>query len=279
MIASLDEYRAAVELKNRIEVVGLHACGDIDATGARVVIPTQRSARIIAIADRQHSVVLGPLDSDVTCARFTRDGRIVIATAAGAVSVWTAEGKLVSTRKIHDDRINDVAIDRTTGMIATASDDAKVKLFAVDGNGAPKVFGDSPVTVHSVAFSHDGRWLAAASQDTVTRIYGVGDGKLLSATHELADLFSVDFSRDDLRVAVAATDGTVVVRGRTDGRLLARYGDGTRGFITATAFAPEAPILATGDDRGTIRLSPIDIDRRTPEALAADQLARHVHNL
>jgi len=82
-------------------------------------------------------------------------------------------------------------------------------------------------------------------------------------------VYSVEFSLDDLRLAVGVSDGTVVIRGRSDGRLLARYGDGSMGFMMSVAFAPSSPILATGDDRGVIRLSPIDVDRRSPEQLAA----------
>ncbi|MBZ0292193.1 MAG: protein kinase, partial [Anaerolineae bacterium] len=111
--------------------------------------------------------------------------------------------------------------------------------------------------VSSVAFSPDGRWLAAGSEDTTVHIWDIGDdtpqtGPVLRHS---ASVTAVAFSPDSQKMALADVDGMIMFyhpgqAWAAAAQQLPMQGSG----VTSLAFQPGGQLLAVGDQNGRIVL-------------------------
>ena len=114
--------------------------------------------------------------------------------------------------------------------------------------------------VTGVAFSHDGKLLAAAYGDGYVRLWSLATrqavGALPADTGRGGGVNAVAFSPDGTLLASADADGTIriwnPVTGQAVGVLLADTGRG--GGVNAVAFSPDGTLLASADADGTIRI-------------------------
>ena len=114
--------------------------------------------------------------------------------------------------------------------------------------------------VTGVAFSADGKLLAAAYGDGYVRLWNLVTGQALGAlpadTGRGGGVNAVAFSPDGTLLASADADGTIriwnPVTGQTVSVLLADTGRG--GGVNAVAFSPDGTLLASADADGTIRI-------------------------
>ena len=74
----------------------------------------------------------------------------------------------------HGADVTAVALDPTDSLVATGSADGTIRVGPVSG-GEPHVLLGQEGTIHSVAFSPDGRWLAASGEAFAIRIWPVPD--------------------------------------------------------------------------------------------------------
>jgi WD40 repeat protein len=101
----------------------------------------------------------------------------------------------------------------------------------------------------SVAFSPDGKLLAAGSANGRVRLWTVG-GRLLHVLDGHRGLiWSLAFAADGKTLATAGEDGTARLWELATGRERARL-TGHRGDVFAVAFAPDGSTLATGGAHG-----------------------------
>jgi WD40 repeat protein len=106
--------------------------------------------------------------------------------------------------------------------------------------------------VNSVAFSHDGRRLASASNDRTVRIWHSKTGALLQTLKGHTDwVRSVAFSHDGRRLASASFDKTVRMWDGETGVLLQTL-EGHTGWVISVAFSHDGYRLVSASDDKTV---------------------------
>uniref|UniRef100_A0A383WGZ9 LisH domain-containing protein n=1 Tax=Tetradesmus obliquus TaxID=3088 RepID=A0A383WGZ9_TETOB len=96
-------------------------------------------------------------------------------------------------------------------LLATASFDATVKLWDVEGQGLLHSLEAHTEPVYSVAFSPDGKLMASGSFDNMLHIWNVADGKLLRSQQADGGIFEVCWSKVGDKVAASTSSKTVMV--------------------------------------------------------------------
>jgi WD40 repeat protein/DNA-binding SARP family transcriptional activator/tRNA A-37 threonylcarbamoyl transferase component Bud32 len=230
------------------------------------------TARVWTIASATAITVLhyaGPLDA----VAFSPDGtHLAVAGGrrthyiSGEMGIWD----LAARRQVLRLRTPSLAGKRSAGVVADVafSPDPHRQLLATAGEGDGTLrlwnaksgrqvgalhLGSVSTELLTVAFSADGRWLAAASDDGVVRLLRVSNGGSIARAQTTPGLPSTTypanglaFSPDGTRLAVATSEGTTriwdLVKQRSPERLLlATHGRGRWDL----ALSPDGRRLAT----------------------------------
>jgi WD40 repeat protein len=137
---------------------------------------------------------------------------------------------------------------------------------------AGAVFTDTFGPTFSVAFSPDGKVLAAGTAEGQIRLWRVTDGQpLLTCEGHLGAVWSVAFSPDGRLLASGSTDGTVRLWEVNTGQSLKTLAGHTH-QVWSVAFSPDGHLLASGSTDGTVRLWDL---RNTGQSLKT--LVGHTH--
>ncbi|HEX4427122.1 MAG TPA: hypothetical protein VH079_17115 [Terriglobales bacterium] len=96
--------------------------------------------------------------------------------------------------------------------ILAEQEHAPIKIWRVADNSLVKVYAGEAVTVHQLAWSPDGRYLAAAMDDRAVRIYSPDKADEPIAVQKFGSeiVYSVSFSPDGHKLAVGAGDGASI---------------------------------------------------------------------
>jgi WD40 repeat protein len=114
--------------------------------------------------------------------------------------------------------------------------------------------GHEPCRVFAVAFSPDGKRLAAGSRGDALQIWDTFSGReVLHCTGHSGITYSIAFSPGGQTFASASADGTVRIWETQTGKEVQRFGD-KKTSITTVVFDPKADLLAFGDWEGNVGL-------------------------
>jgi WD40 repeat protein/tRNA A-37 threonylcarbamoyl transferase component Bud32 len=108
--------------------------------------------------------------------------------------------------------------------------------------------------VSSVAFSPDGKWLAAGSTDCTLRLWDTATAReIRTFKGHASTVWSVAFSPDGKQLASASHDETVRLWDSATGQEILTL-KGHRGRVSSVAFSPDGSRLASSGWDGTVRL-------------------------
>ena len=178
-----------------------------------------------------------------------------------------------------------VAVDTIGGRFAIALHSNLIVLRHRErgtGNIVEKIFRqtgpkkqDPPVRVNALAFSPDGRYLAAGCQDNSILLWDTKSGTVRHhlAGHLCSIISCLAFSPDGKRLVSGSEDWTIKVWDLEAGRATLTL-TGHQGRIRDLAFSPDGAVLASASEDGTVRLwssaaeEPVRGTRNEPSSLS-----------
>jgi WD40 repeat protein/serine/threonine protein kinase/tetratricopeptide (TPR) repeat protein len=200
---------------------------------------------------------------------FSPDGRrLAAACKDGKVYFWdTATGKLLPPLAAGNKDARVVRFSPDGKWLATvADDDGRCRLWDAARGTAVLTLDDWVGTPHAnpnlVAFSPDGRSLAAGKGDTV-HVWDLPGGQLRrTLTRHVGLVQAVAFSPDGTQLASAGQDMTVRLSELNSGAEI-RVLRGHTAAVGPLAFRPDGEGLATGGHDGTVRVWDLTTDPET----------------
>lgn len=238
---------------------------EVTAAGARSPLPTEPMLRI---EPGDHTAIINRIATDAA-------GRwLVTASADKTARVWSlADGRLATVLRVpigdvDEGKLYAAALSPDGATVAVAGwtglgyDDAvSIFIFERASGRLLRRLEGLPNVVNHLAFSPDGRLLAAVLGDDGLRLFDAADGRLLAADHDYgSDSYSVHFdplAKDGVRLVTTCADGFLRLY-RHDGRGLVRIAreaapGGGRPY--AARFSPDGRRIAVGfSDSSSVNL-------------------------
>jgi WD40 repeat protein len=163
-------------------------------------------------------------------------------------------GDLCNSVTAHSTQISSVSISQNGKLLASGSNDKKIKLWNLPDGDLSKTLEDGTVDIYCLAFSPDGTMLAAGGTGSVIKLWRVSDGTVLTTlTGHSGDIYSVAISSDGTRLASGSMDKTIKLWSLPDGKLLNTLTGHTE-TVTSVAFNPDGTMLASSSYDTTIKL-------------------------
>jgi WD40 repeat protein len=226
----------------------------------------------------------------------TPDGKeIVTGSDDQTAKVFDASGKETATLKGHAGKIYAVALSPDGKRAATASEDGSLKIWDVasskdtatiksdlpepkaepktepkadpkakepkKGKAAPApAAAKSGPPFRCVAFSPDGKTLAAGAEDGEIRLIDAESGNVSKTIKAHEGVFSVTWNAKGDKLATGGWDKTIRIwdlTGKELNVIKAHGSDQTLGTVTALAFSPNGEFIASGGLDGLVKVWPV----------------------
>lgn len=200
---------------------------------------------------RVESVAFGP--EGKLAASGSQDGTLRVWDVAGYAESNTLGSKTLAA---HADAVL-AARFTPNGRVLTASRDRTARLWDADGDVLAKFAQGHDYLASTAVFFDAGRRLATGAGDNTVRIWDVGTGAELQVFRGTGRVGTVAIDPASQWLATGGANNTAQWWDLTTGQRLAQL-QGHEAEVTAAAFHPELALLATGDDRGEIRLWELD---------------------
>ena len=166
-----------------------------------------------------------------------------------------ASGKLVHRWASHVDWVK-ASVFRPNGVVlATSGDDRRICFWNVMADGKTRSVSERlPAVIYTLAYSPDGRFLAAAGFADSVWLFDAEQGKLI---RELpapgVDIRTISFSPDGTRMAAAGRAGLVRIWDAASGQQVSDVQVSAR-RIFALVYSPDGKLLAAAGHQRIVRL-------------------------
>jgi serine/threonine-protein kinase len=210
---------------------------------------------------------LQPGSGSIYDVAFSPDGTtLASADNDSTVKLWSAStGQLLQTLAKHSKPVFGVAFSPNGSRLASASLDDRLYVWDVSSGdvllSAPTQFG-----LWTVAYSKDGRFLAAAGDTTEVDVWNVSTQAFVATLHATGkDISRVDFSPDGHLLVAGGDDGVIHVWDAAQGT---KFEDlkGHAGHISTSRFSPGGKYIVSGDSQGVILIWGVESGTHAPLA-------------
>jgi WD40 repeat protein len=166
-----------------------------------------------------------------------------------------ASGKLLHRWASHVDWVRASVFRPNGSVLATSGADRRICFWRVTASGKTQSVSDPlPAVIHTLAYSPDGRILAAAGFADSVWLFDAEQGKLI---RELpapgVDIRTIVFSPNGTRMAAAGRAGLVRIWDAASGQQISDVQVSSR-RIFALAYSPDGKLLAAGGHQRIVRL-------------------------
>jgi WD40 repeat protein/serine/threonine protein kinase len=231
------ELRTLTGHEKRVQSVAWSPDGRFLASGA--------DDNTVRVWDVETGQLLQTLTGKATVA-WSPDGRYLAAGSDdNTVRVWdAANGQLLQTLTGHTSWINRVKWSPDGRRVITASSDGTVRIWEASTGKVTHTLDHRPAA-SSVAWSHDGKYIASGSNGTI-RLRDAKTGQLLrTLSGHTSWVGDVMWSPDDRYIVSGAADNTVRLWDAATGEMLRVLSGHTR-YVNNTAWSPDGRYIASG---------------------------------
>lgn len=235
-----------------------------DFRGDRVLAASQsgRFLEEIALPGEVASTVPGMTMPAIDCAYWGQTGLVAASNprGEGLLQVWKEPGQTPTEQvPLPHEPLVSVGVQPNGPLLVAAGQQGGLSLWNLSDARKLAEYRFTQVIL-ALAYSPDGRRLAAASQDGTARVFQSGDLSLLfneMAHAQRAPITCLAFSPDGNWLATGCADNTARLWNSSSGQLVTSWlvhG----GPVTALAFDPTGRTLATASQDGKLRLWELD---------------------
>jgi WD40 repeat protein len=177
----------------------------------------------------------------------------------GSQSVaFSPDGKYLATGEIRVTTLPQNKYVETLGIRLWNIATRQMRLFKLPEFNDPEVPDpdgqkDPPYWIHSIAFSPDGRMIAADNGSNRILLLDVHSGRALSLRGHERPINSIAFSADGKRLVSAGFDRTIRLWNVSNGRLLRTF-TGHQGRVTSVRFSPDGRTIVSGSRDRTAKV-------------------------
>lgn len=227
---------------------------DLSLDDKRAVVVDDGRAVVVEFRSDKEALVLPNDQDEVQRVRFSPDGRHVLtASRSATLRLWSLDGSLVHAFEGHDDRIFDLAFDRSSKHLASASADRTAIVWDTSAAAPPVVLRGHLDRVLSVSFSPDGTRVLTSSGDGTARLWDAYKGIEVTTLRGHWDIVArAVFSPDGRRVATASADRTARVWNLDNPSRSVVFEH--RGEVESVSFSPDGRFIVTTSRDGNAHI-------------------------
>ncbi|KAH8194039.1 hypothetical protein TruAng_011797 [Truncatella angustata] len=154
----------------------------------------------------------------------------------------------------HTDRVSSVAFSPNGKLVALASEDKTIILYATDTGERRATLDQHGSKIFAMTFSPNGNLIAIASDDKTVTLWAVSTGHLQATFEGYIDFMTtIAFSPDAKFVAAASQDYDEVIMWETDtGQSQTLRGVGDAAQVFSVAFSSKGMLLALAHDESVV---------------------------
>ncbi|GHD37574.1 hypothetical protein GCM10007147_45690 [Nocardiopsis kunsanensis] len=189
-------------------------------------------------------------------AEVSPDGNLIAVAGYGAICLWNGyDGTHLGEFAGFGGSVNVLAFNADGTLLASGHEDRCVRLWDLVNMRSLGMLAGHTGTVSCLEFSPDGNFIASGSADRHVLLWDLRIGRNVVSFPGHEDMvLSVSFSPDGSTLLSGSSDRSARMW-RTDGTPVAMLADyeTVAPMVSATAFNPARPVMATGDSNGVVR--------------------------